>query len=397
MGVIIKGTDDSIKAADGSLSIEGFSIKTTGIGTFDGGIQVGSAATIHSNGNLGLTGILTATNFKTGTSNVHNTGYNVGTAVTIDGNTGNVALSGIITAASFSGVTATTINNNADNRLITGSGTADTLNGESALTFDGNDLTHTITSTGGQTLTSTGNHAIRITANTDRSAENNTLLALRAQWNDTQVAMIDFQAGDDTTNKDNSKIAFYTAPAGTQEQHMLIESNGNVKINDGNLVMATAGKGIDFSANTSTTTTGAAMTSELLDWYEEGTFEPKITFGNTSDFTGGSYGTCEGTYTRVGRMVTISFTTSISAKGTSSGLVHINGLPFTSGGQTFRGGGRTAYATLFSTESDNVDCQLYLGDTRTYLQCVHDSLDNLNASDCNASGQINTTMQYQVP
>ena len=34
MGVIIKGTDDSIKAADGSLSIEGFSIKTTGIGTF---------------------------------------------------------------------------------------------------------------------------------------------------------------------------------------------------------------------------------------------------------------------------------------------------------------------------------------------------------------------------
>ena len=104
MGVIIKGTDDTVKAADGSLSIEGFSIKTTGIGTFDGGIQVGSAATIHSNGNLGLTGIITATNFKTGDSNVHNTGYNVGTAVTIDGNTGNVALSGIITASSFSGI-----------------------------------------------------------------------------------------------------------------------------------------------------------------------------------------------------------------------------------------------------------------------------------------------------
>ena len=60
MGVIIKGTDDTVKAADGSLSIEGFSIKTTGIGTFDGGIQVGSAATIHSNGNAGFAGIVTA-------------------------------------------------------------------------------------------------------------------------------------------------------------------------------------------------------------------------------------------------------------------------------------------------------------------------------------------------
>ena len=171
----------------------------------------------------------------------------------------------------------------------------------------------------------------------------------------------------------------------------------NFTISDGNLVIGTAGHGIDFSANTSTSTTDAAMTTELLDWYEEGTFTPKITFGNTSDFSGGSYGTCEGTYTRVGRMVTISFTTSVSAKGSSSGLVHINGLPFASGGSTHRGGGRTSYSTFFSTETDNTDCQLYLGDSRTYLQCVHDSLDNLNASDCNNSGAINTTMQYQVP
>ena len=63
MGVIIKGTDDTVKAADGSLSIEGFSIKTTGIGTFDGGIQIGSAATISSNGNMTVSGILTATTY----------------------------------------------------------------------------------------------------------------------------------------------------------------------------------------------------------------------------------------------------------------------------------------------------------------------------------------------
>tara|TARA_R100000008_G_scaffold16168_1_gene7940 strand:- start:304 stop:1419 length:1116 start_codon:yes stop_codon:yes gene_type:complete len=371
MGVIIKGTDDSIKAADGSLSIEGFSIKTTGIGTFEGGIQVGSAATIHSNGNLGLTGIITAANFKTGDSNVHNTGYNVGSGVTIDGNTGNIAVSGIITAASFSGVTATTINNNADNRIITGSGTADTLNGEANVTYDGANWIQTSSSDVHFKLTS---------ATTGYS---------RICLGDTD----DDDIGEMLYNSAGNKLSFKT----NATTHLEIQSDGDVEVNEGNLIIGTAGKGIDFSANTSTTTTGAAMTSELLDWYEEGTFTPKITFGNTSDFSGGSYGTCEGTYTRVGRMVTISFTTSISAKGSSSGLVHINGLPFTSGGSTFRGGGRTSYSTLFSSESDNVDCQLYLGDTRTYLQCIHDSLDNLNASDCNASGAINTTMQYQVP
>ena len=63
MGVIITGTNDNIKATDGSLSIEGFSIKTTGIGTFDGGVEVGTAATIKSNGNATFSGIVTASSY----------------------------------------------------------------------------------------------------------------------------------------------------------------------------------------------------------------------------------------------------------------------------------------------------------------------------------------------
>ena len=79
MGVIIKGTDDTVKAADGSLSIEGFSIKTTGIGTFDGGVQVGSAATIHSTGQ-----------------------FNIGVAATIFAS-GNATFAGIVTTAQLGG------------------------------------------------------------------------------------------------------------------------------------------------------------------------------------------------------------------------------------------------------------------------------------------------------
>ena len=258
MSVIITGTNDNIKAADGSLSIEGFSIKTSGIGTFDGGVEVGTAVTIHSNGNLGLTGIITATNFKTGSSNVHNTGYNVGSGVTIDGstgnialagivtanngikvgaavtvdaNTGNVAITGIITASSFSGVTVTTINSNADNRLITGSGTADTLNGESTLTYDGaGQLAITGNSAGdGISITNDGNHYTQITLDADRSSASNALGIIQGKWNNTSVCSIYLRSGSDTSNKDDGEIAFNTSAAsGSESTHMIINNAGYI-------------------------------------------------------------------------------------------------------------------------------------------------------------------------
>ena len=67
----------------------------------------------HS-GNLNVSGVTTATNFKTGSSNlhstgltvgdtsIHSTGINLGTGVTFSNN-GNVTFSGIITATQFKG------------------------------------------------------------------------------------------------------------------------------------------------------------------------------------------------------------------------------------------------------------------------------------------------------
>ena len=53
-----------------------------------------------------------------------------------------------------------------------------------------------------------------------------------------------------------------------------IDDTGDVKINDGNLVIGTAGHGIDFSA---TSNSAGSMTNELLDDYEEGTWTPVMT------------------------------------------------------------------------------------------------------------------------
>lgn len=55
-------------------------------------------------------------------------------------------------------------------------------------------------------------------------------------------------------------------------QSFTLSAAGNVTANVGNVVIGTAGKGIDFSANTH----AAGMTSELLTWYEEGTWTPVV-------------------------------------------------------------------------------------------------------------------------
>ena len=55
----------------------------------------------HS-GNLNISGVTTATNFKTGSSNLHSTGINLGTGITFS-NVGNATFSGIVTASKFKG------------------------------------------------------------------------------------------------------------------------------------------------------------------------------------------------------------------------------------------------------------------------------------------------------
>ena len=96
---------------------------------------------------------------------------------------------------------------------------------------------------------------------------------------------------------------------------------GNQTINNGDLIIGTAGDGIDFSANAN----APGMTSELLNWYEEGTWTPALTFGGAAV---GMTGTFSGTYTRVGNTVTVWGKIILTAKGSSIGNALITGLPF---------------------------------------------------------------------
>lgn len=100
--------------------------------------------------------------------------------------------------------------------------------------------------------------------------------------------------------------------------------SGNQTVLNGNLVIGTAGQGVDFSANPS----ASGMTSKLLDDYEEGTWTP--TWAGASTAGTYTYAIRQGRYTKVGNQVTAWFSLwdiTASVAGTGDGT--ITGLPFT--------------------------------------------------------------------
>jgi hypothetical protein len=108
---------------------------------------------------------------------------------------------------------------------------------------------------------------------------------------------------------------------------LTLEAAGDVTVETGNLVIGTSGKGIDFSA---TSDGSGTMTSEVLDDYEEGTWEMNLvsTIGGTITI---STTTSLGAYTKIGRVVHVGGSFNISAISTPTGDFVIEGLPFVFG------------------------------------------------------------------
>jgi len=104
---------------------------------------------------------------------------------------------------------------------------------------------------------------------------------------------------------------------------------GDQTLGTGNLIQGTAAKGINFTANTN----APGMTSELLNWYEEGTWTPVDASGAGLTFSDAS-----GYYTRTGNIVTAMGTLTFPSTASVLGL-SIGGLPFTVASNNQPGGG----------------------------------------------------------
>ena len=142
-----------------------------------------------------------------------------------------------------------------------------------------------------------------------------------------------------TTDATNSRVGIGTISPASK----LDIVGGDARIDNGNLIIGTSGKGIDFSI----TSHPAGMTSELLADYEEGTFTPTAGIALTS---------ASGKYTKVGRavhfVIEVVFPITVSTAGAGLG-----GLPFTISANNYpcavwtnRGSTIFAYAVASTTD-----------------------------------------------
>ena len=345
--------------------------------------------------------------------------------------------------------TSTTINNNADNRLITGSGTANTLEGEANLTYNGTRLD---VKTGDlQVIGAEGGDAqLRLTADEgddgedywrleSKASDNNFNLATYASgsWvdkisvrSDGEVHIGTIESGNDrgaaaikaVNDHAGSPINVYFQEASGGEGYGIgIDSDGdlnfhnsgsttptlevkddnNVAVTNGNLVIGTAGKGIDFSAQTGTGSgAGSSTEAELLNHYEEGKLNATaISSGLTFTTAGGSNKNLH--YVRIGNWVTVSGYLEVSSFTSDGTNIQIQ-MPFTSAsnsdGYYTRGVGATMAASINLPSTAYLTA--YVGGGENYMRLYYTQNDSnyhqMVNSDLTSSSGIYFSLSYGI-
>ena len=144
-----------------------------------------------------------------------------------------------------------------------------------------------------------------------------------------------------------------------------ISSNGNVTIDDGNLIVGTSGHGIDFSA----TSDGSGATSEILYDYEVGTFTP-----TTNE---GSFTSAEGKYTKIGNQVTVWIYIPTISNTTSTSNFQVESLPFSGAAGMVQSTGSVMVRYVNSTSIDGANFSTYQDGGWSYLR-IYTSRDDGN-------------------
>ena len=208
-----------------------------------------------------------------------------------------------------------------NNQITTVTG-ANAIQGEANLTFDGTDLATTgrIFGGGGDNTHASAGHDDLVLKTTGATG----MTIVSGDTSNGTIAFADGTTGNSFYRgyfqyKHNTDVMDVGIGGGA----IMEWTNANVKINDGDLVIGTAGHGIDFSANSH----AGGMTSELLDSYEEGTWTPNLS--TTASTTSHTQSVQFGAYTKIGNMVFCEFSVAWTAH-TGAGNMMMRGLPFTS-------------------------------------------------------------------
>jgi hypothetical protein len=211
-----------------------------------------------------------------------------------------------------------TLTGSTNNTVVTVTG-ANAMAGEANLTFDGT------------TLTASGSTTVENNTNTDANIIAGSQTLIRQKGNHAGIGG-DGYPSQIISGTGGGDLELYTINSncdvvvGTQAtERFRIESDGDVKINDGNLVIGTAGHGIDFSADAGGGTSGSAG-SELLDDYEHGSWTPTYSDGSSYIDTSGS----NFQYIKVGDLVNLWGNIRTDGSATGTGQFYVQSLPFSS-------------------------------------------------------------------
>ena len=183
-------------------------------------------------------------------------------------------------------------------------------------------------------------------------------------------------AGDDSVNS-------------SPKTRMTIDEDGDVTISDGDLVIGTAGHGIDFSAQTGVSTTGASTSAELLDHYEEGSWTPVFYGADTAGTYTISNTSQSGYYTRIGNLVWIKCSmVDISTSSAGSGQLRIGGVPFVNHSNNSSHG--TVNLDKFDLDDATVSLASRIPASANYIQ-IFQIRDNNTDSSMNVSDKTSDT------
>ena len=158
---------------------------------------------------------------------------------------------------------------------------------------------------------------------------------------------VDIHAGSNSTDQ---ALRCKTHDGGTQL--FLVKGDGSATIangltlTDGNLVVAN-GHGIDFGA----TSNAGGMTSELLDDYEEGSYDVAVSLTSGSITLNSSFNSAS--YTKVGRLVHVCGLINVDSVSSPTGVVTLS-LPFVPLDLSERRGDSTTSLYITGVASNNV-------------------------------------------
>ena len=343
MAITISGenNNDKILASDGvidqisGINIVGVLTATTFKGNLTGNVTGNLTGNVNSTSPLLLqTG---------GSERIRLTSNNeIGIAGANYGSSGQVLTSGGSgSAVSWTTIpTQVTIANNADNRVITG-GSGVNLNGEANLTYDGSEL-----------------------------FADNSILTVQKTGAGSGASKLQLQPyGTDGYINCTASGNLYTRMGTGFTTRTQIDSNGNFTVSSGNLVIGTAGKGIDFSATSDAThtavTSGAqpSTDSEVLTDYEHGTWTPRLRAydhaggagWNTMKYTDGTEVTGTGRYVRMGNHVWAGFKFESGSKVFDSSWTYwsIDSTPYGANHYDKASGSLYVSQTNFFTDSNS--------------------------------------------